>query len=159
MEQPARDRSPRGRSQTRRGVSLPATTGYAPGSANASVPFVFEEQLNRVRMSMDTLQAEVGKAVRELAGHQKTLVDTLERQQHELNDIRAQRVPIPPSASQSVAAANEDRFGAMGRSQSFYFWTRPAHPIASECSARCRWTCIGDAKYCSECELKPLDMG
>ena len=119
MEQPARDRSPRGRSQTRRGVSLPATTGYAPGSANASVPFVFEEQLNRVRMSMDTLQAEVGKAVRELAGHQKTLVDTLERQQHELNDIRAQRVPIPPSASQSVAAANEDRFGAMGEASPF----------------------------------------
>ena len=70
-------------------------------------------------MSMDTLQAEVGKAVRELAGHQKTLVDTLERQQHELNDIRAQRVPIPPSASQSVAAANEDRFGAMGEASPF----------------------------------------
>ena len=67
-------------------------------------------------MSMDTLQAEVGKAVRELAGHQKTLVDTLERQQHELNDLRAQRVPIPPSASQSVTATNEDRFGAMGES-------------------------------------------
>ena len=99
MEQPARDRSPRGRSQTRRGASLPAAPGYASGSASASVPFVFEQQLNRVRMSMDTLQAEVGKAVRELAGHQKTLVDTLERQQHELNDLRAQRVPIPPSAS------------------------------------------------------------
>ena len=70
-------------------------------------------------MSMDTLQAEVGKAVRELAGHQKTLVDTLERQQHELNDLRAQRVPIPPSASQSVTATNEDRFGAMGESSPF----------------------------------------
>ena len=46
-----------------------------------------------------------------------------------------------------------------GRSQSFYFWTRPAHPIASECSARCRWTCIGDAKYCSECELKHWTWG
>ena len=70
-------------------------------------------------MSMDTLQAEVGKAVRELAGHQKTLVDTLERQQHELNDLRAQRVPIPPSASQSVATANENRFGAMGEASPF----------------------------------------
>ncbi|CAL1163766.1 unnamed protein product [Cladocopium goreaui] len=134
MEQPARDRSPRGRSQTRRGVSLPATTGYAPGSAYASVPFVFEEQLNRVRMSMDTLQAEVGKAVRELAGHQKTLVDTLERQQHELNDLRAQRVPIPPSASQSVAAANEDRFGAMGETSPFTSGQDP--PIQSPVNAQ-----------------------
>ena len=77
---------------------MPAAPGYAPGSANASIPFVFEEQLNRVRMSMDTLQAEVGRAVRELAGHQKTLVDTLERQQHELNGLRAQRAAVPPSA-------------------------------------------------------------
>ena len=60
-----------------------------------------------------------GDNSRELAGHQKTLVDTLERQQHELNDLRAQRVPIPPTASQSVAAANEDRFGAMGETSPF----------------------------------------
>ena len=141
---------------------MPATTGYAPGSANTSVPFVFEEQLNRVRMSMDTLQAEVGKAVRELPGHQKTLVDTLERQQHELNDSRAQRVPIPPSASQSVAAANEDRFGAMGEASPFTSGQDPPIQlldIASECSARCRWTCIGDAKYCSESELKHWTWG